>query len=119
LKGIPASLYEAASLDGASAWCRFWGITLPLMTPVILYDLILGVSLGLQIFTQVYIISGDPPGGPANSTLMYVVYLYNNAFRFGAMGYAAALAWVLFVVTLVLALLIFRSSRWWVHYETT
>lgn len=119
LKGIPSPLYEAAALDGANAWRRFWGITLPLMTPVILYDIILGVSLGLQIFTQVYIISGDPPGGPANSTLMYVVYLYNNAFRFGAMGYAAALAWILFVVTLILSLLIFRSSRWWVHYETT
>jgi len=118
LKGIPNSLYEAASLDGASSWRRFWNITLPLMTPVILYDVILGISLGLQIFTQVYIISGNPPGGPANSTLMYVVYLFNNGFRYGSMGYAAAMAWVLFVVTLFLAFIIFRSSRWWVNYET-
>jgi len=118
LKGIPYSLYEAASLDGASTWRRFWNITLPLMTPVILYDLILGISLGVQIFTQVYILSGNPPGGPANSTLMYVVYLFNNGFRYGAMGYAAAMAWVLFVVTLLLAFVIFRSSRWWVNYET-
>ncbi len=118
LKGIPITLYEAASLDGATAWRRFWNVTLPLMTPVILYDLILGLSLGLQIFTQVYILSGDPPGGPANSTMVYVLYLYDNAFRYGAMGYAAALAWVLFVVTLVLSLIIFRSSRWWVNYET-
>jgi multiple sugar transport system permease protein len=118
LKGIPSSLHEAAALDGASVWRRFFNITLPLMTPVILYDIILGLSLGLQIFTQVYILGGDPPGSPANSTMMYVVYLYVNGFRYGALGYAAALAWVLFVVTLVLALIIFRTSRWWVNYET-
>ena len=119
LRGIPRSYYEAAALDGAGAWRRFWGITLPLMTPVILYDIILGLSLGLQIFTQVYIISGDPPGGPANSTMMYVVYLYNNGFRYGAMGYAAAMAWVLFLVTLVLSLLIFWTSTKWVTYDRT
>ena len=119
LRGIPRSYYEAAALDGASGWRQFWGITLPLMTPVILYDIILGLSLGLQIFTQVYIISGDPPGGPANSTLMYVVYLYNNGFRYGAMGYAAALAWVLFLVTMLLSLLIFWTSTKWVTYDRT
>lgn len=118
LKGIPPTLYEAADLDGASTIRKFFNVTLPLMTPVILYDIILGLSLGLQIFTQVYIISGNPPGGPANSTLMYVVYLFNNGFRYGSMGYAAAMAWVLFVVTLLLAFIIFRSSRWWVNYET-
>ena len=119
LKGIPGTYYEAAMLDGAGAWRRFWGITLPLMTPVILYDIILGLSLGIQIFTQVYIIFGtDPPGSPANSTLTYVMYLWLNGFRYSQMGYAAALAWVLFLVTLVLAWLIFRWSRRWVHYET-
>ena len=118
LKGIPPSLHEAASLDGASVWRRFFNITLPLMTPVILYDIILGLSLGLQIFTQVYILGGDPPGSPANSTMMYVVYLYVNGFRYGALGYASALAWVLFVVTLVLALIVFKTSKWWVNYET-
>lgn len=118
LKGIPGSLHEAASLDGASAWRRFWNITLPLMTPVILYDIILGLSLGLQIFTQVYILGGDPPGGPAGSTMVYVLYLYINAFRYGALGYAAAMAWVLFLVTFVLALIIFKTSKWWVNYET-
>jgi len=118
LKGIPSSLHEAASLDGASVWRRFFNITLPLMTPVILYDIILGLSLGLQIFTQVYILGGNPPGSPANSTMMYVLYLYVNAFRYGALGYASALAWILFVVTLVLALIIFKTSKWWVNYET-
>jgi multiple sugar transport system permease protein len=118
LKGIPPSYHEAAMLDGASAWRRFWGITLPMMTPVILYDLVLGLSLGIQIFTQVFIIFGsNPPGSPANSTMVYVMYLYLNGFRYSQMGYAAALALVLFVVTLILALLIFRWSRSWVHYE--
>jgi multiple sugar transport system permease protein len=118
LKGIPTSLYEAASLDGATSWRRFWNITLPLMTPVILYDIILGLSLGLQIFTQVYILSGVPPGGPANSTMVYVLYLYLNAFNYSALGFASAMAWILFVITLLIALVIFRSSKWWVNYET-
>lgn len=118
LKGIPRTLFEAASLDGASSWRRFWNITLPLMTPVILYDIILGLSLGVQIFTQVYILSGDPAGGPANSTMVYVLYFYNNAFRYGNMGYAAALAWILFIFTSLIALVIFRTSKWWVNYET-
>jgi multiple sugar transport system permease protein len=118
LKGIPASLHEAAQLDGASTTRRFFNITLPLMTPVILYDIILGLSLGLQIFTQVYILGGDPPGSPANSTMMYVVYLFLHSFRYGHVGYAAAMAWVLFLVTMVLALIIFKTSKWWVNYET-
>jgi multiple sugar transport system permease protein len=118
LKGIPRTLFEAASLDGAGSWRRFWNITLPLMTPVILYDIILGLSLGVQIFTQVYILSGDPAGGPANSTMVYVLYFYNNAFRYGNMGYAAALAWILFIFTSLIALVIFRTSKWWVNYET-
>lgn len=116
LKGIPVTLYEAAMLDGAGAWNRFRNITIPMMTPVILYDLILGLSLGLQVFTQAYVIT---QGGPADSTRFYVMYLYDNAFRYGKMGYASALAWVLFVITFVLAMLIFRWSQRWVHYETT
>jgi multiple sugar transport system permease protein len=118
LKGIPITLYEAAMLDGAGVLRRFWNITVPMMTPVILYDLILGLSLGIQIFTQVYILTGSPPGGPANASISYVLYLYNNAFQYSQMGYAAALACVLFVITFVLAMLIFRTSRRWVHYET-
>jgi multiple sugar transport system permease protein len=119
LKGIPPSLYEAAMLDGAGTWRKFWNITIPMMTPVILYDLILGLSYGIQIFTQIIVIFGnDPPGNPANSTLSYVLFLYNNGFRYGQMGYAAALAWVLFLITLVLAFFIFRWSRRWVHYDT-
>jgi multiple sugar transport system permease protein len=121
LKGIPATLYEAAEIDGAGAWTKFWNITLPLMTPIILYDIILGLSLGLQAFTQAYVIGAGPAGSvgnPANSTLFYVLYLYLNAFRYSQMGYAAALGWVLFIVTFLLALLVFRWARRWVHYET-
>ena len=118
LKGIPPSLHEAASLDGATTWRRFWNITLPLMTPVILYDIILGLSLGLQIFTQVYILGGDPRGGPADSTRVYVLYLWQNAFSYSEVGYAAAMAWVLFAVTMILALVIFWTSKWWVNYDT-
>ncbi len=116
LKGIPVTLYEAAMLDGAGVWSRFRNITLPMMTPVILYDLILGLSLGLQVFTQAYIIT---QGGPADSSRFYVLYLYDNAFRYGKMGYASALAWVLFLITFVLAMLVFRWSRRWVYYEGT
>ncbi len=115
LKAIPASLHEAAMMDGASAMNRFWNITVPLMTPVILYDLILGLSLGLQIFTQAYIIT---QGGPIDSSRFYVLYLYDNAFKYGQMGYASALSVVLFVITFVLAALIFWSSNRWVNYDT-
>jgi multiple sugar transport system permease protein len=114
LKGIPVTLYEAAMLDGAGAWNRFRNITLPMMTPIILYDLILGLSLGLQVFTQAYIITR---GGPADASRFYVLYLYDNAFRYGKMGYASAMAWILFVITFVLAMLIVRWSQRWVHYE--
>jgi multiple sugar transport system permease protein len=114
LKGIPQHLYEAAMLDGANAWRRFWSVTLPLMTPIILYDLILGISSGLQVFTQSYIIT---QGGPANSTTFYVYYLYDNAFKFGQLGYASALAVVLFFVTFIIAGLVFVTSNKWVHYD--
>jgi multiple sugar transport system permease protein len=118
LKGIPQQLYEAAQLDGASTWRRFINITLPMLTPIILYDIILGISLGFQLFTQVYIVSGNPPGGPADSTMVYVLYLYLNGFNYSEFGYAAALAWVLFMVTALLSVLIFWSSKKWVNYDT-
>src|SRR5215212_7096914 len=116
LKAIPVTLYEAARIDGAGALSQFRNITLPLMTPVILYDVILGLSLGLQVFTQAYIIT---QGGPADASRFYVIYLYDNAFRYGKMGYASAMAWILFIITFVLAMLIFRWSRRWVYYEGT
>jgi multiple sugar transport system permease protein len=114
MRAIPSTLYEAATIDGAGALRRFRHITLPLLTPLILYDIIIGLGLGLQIFTQAYIIT---EGGPNNATLFYVLYLYRQAFRYGDFGYAAALCWVLFLISLVLAIAVFRTARRWVHYE--
>jgi multiple sugar transport system permease protein len=114
LKGIPQSLYEAAMLDGAGVISRFRNITLPLMTPVILYNLILGISIGLQAFVQSFIIT---QGGPANSTTFIVNNLYNNAFRYGNLGYAAAIGVFLFVLTFVIAAVVFQTSSRWVHYD--
>ncbi len=114
LKGIPNSLHEAAMLDGAGVISRFRNITLPLMTPVILYDLILGISGGLQAFVQSYIIT---KGGPANSTTFIVNNLYNNAFRYGNLGYAAAIGVFLFVLTFAIAAVVFQTSNRWVHYD--
>jgi multiple sugar transport system permease protein len=117
LKGIPLTLYEAAEIDGAGTWSRFWNITWPMMTPVILYDIILGLSLGMENFVTAYIV-GNGVGNPANSTLMYVVYLYLNAFRYSQMGYAAAMSVVLFIISFLIALAIFRWARGWVQYDT-
>jgi multiple sugar transport system permease protein len=115
LRGIPTHLYESAMLDGAGWWRRFRNITLPMMTPIILYDLILGISLGLQVFTQSYIITN---GGPANSTTFLVFYLYQNAFRYGGqMGYASAIGVVIFLITFLIAGLVFWTSNKWVNYD--
>jgi len=117
LQGVPEHLYEAAELDGASAWCKTWHITLPAISPVIFFNLILGVIGTFQYFTQAFLMTGVPPGGPANSTLFYALYLFQNAFTYFRMGYACAMAWVLFILTLLATLLIFRTSARWVYYE--
>lgn len=117
LQGVPEHLYEAAELDGASPWRRTWHITLPSISPVIFFNLILGVIGTFQYFTQAFLMTGVPPGGPANSTLFYALYLFQNAFTYFRMGYASAMAWVLFLLTLAATLLIFRSSARWVYYE--
>jgi multiple sugar transport system permease protein len=114
MRGIPQTLYDAAEVDGASGWRKFRHITLPLLTPVILYDLIVGLGFGLQVFEQAYITTN---GGPADSTLFYVFYLYNNAFRYSQMGYAAAQSWILFLISIALAGVLFWWSKRWVNYE--
>ncbi len=119
LRGIPTDLYESAEIDGAGAVRKFRSITLPLMTPVILYDIIIGLSFGLQVFTSAFILTGGGTrgaAGPDNSLLTYVYYIYKQAFQFGQMGYAAALSVVLFVVSLLLAGAVFRWARGWVFY---
>jgi multiple sugar transport system permease protein len=114
LQGIPGELYEAAQLDGASAWQRMLNITLPLLTPVILFNVIIGMIYGFQYFVEPFIIT---QGGPVDSTLTYGLYLYNNAFVFYRMGYAAAMAWILFIIIMVLTLALLRSASKWVFYQ--
>ncbi len=114
LQGIPASLYEAAAVDGANAWRRFRHVTLPQLTPYIFFNAIMGVIATFQIFAQAFIMTG---GGPNNATLFYVYHLFNNAFRYGQMGYASAMAMVLFVIVLALTIVQFKLSHRWVHYE--
>jgi multiple sugar transport system permease protein len=118
LRGIPVELYESAEIDGASGWKRFRNITLPMMTPIILYDLIIGLSFGLQVFTSAYILTGGgrTAAGADNSLLTYVFYLYKEAFQFGQMGYAASMSVVMFLVSLALAFAVFRWARGWVFY---
>ncbi len=116
MKGIPRDLYDALDIDGGTAWHKFRYITLPLITPVILYDVIIGLGLGLQVLAPAVILTA---GGPVDSTLFYVYYLYNNAFQFSQMGYAAAMSWLLFLVSFGLAIGVFRWSQRWVHYEVT
>jgi multiple sugar transport system permease protein len=116
LKGIPSHLYEAAEIDGAGPIRRFWSVTLPMLSPYILFNLIMGLIGIFQIFTQAYIMTR---GGPLDSTLFYVYALFNNAFRYMKMGYASAMAWVLFAVILVLTIIQLRLSRIWVHYESS
>ena len=120
LKDVPPELYEAAEVDGAGAWHRFRYVTWPLITPVTLFQLIVGVIASLQIFTQPYLLSqqrlNPASGGPDNSLLTYSMYLFHNAFVYLKMGYASAMAWVLFLITLLLTILILLSSRRWVHY---
>lgn len=114
LQGIPTALYDAAKVDGANAWARFWHVTLPMISPVIFYNLVMGTIGTFQYFTAAYVMTN---GGPNNATLFYNLHLYNNAFRYSQMGYASGLAWILFVIVLFFTLLIFRSSAAWVYYE--
>jgi multiple sugar transport system permease protein len=120
LQSIPTELYEAATIDGAGRWRRFRHITLPMISPTLFFVLVTQIIWSFQIFTNVYVMTerGTSVGWPANSTLMYVLYLYQVAFRQYRMGYASALAWVLFIIILLLTVLIFKSSSAWVYYET-
>ncbi|WP_313999357.1 sugar ABC transporter permease [uncultured Paenibacillus sp.] len=114
LQGIPSELYEAAEIDGANRIRRFWSVTIPMLSPVIFFNLVMGIIGSVQVFTEGYVMTS---GGPNNSTLFAVLYLYRNAFNYLSMGYASAMAWVLFLIILTLTLLVFRSSPMWVFYE--
>lgn len=114
LQGISDELYEAAALDGAKGWTSFRHVTLPMLSPTIFFNLILGVIGSFQVFTSAFIMTA---GGPDNATLMYVLYLYNNAFRFFKLGKASAMAWVLFVILLAFTMVQFKNASKWVYYE--
>lgn len=115
MKGIPDEFYEAAEIDGAGSVRQFWSITFPQVTPIIFFNLIMGLIGAFQIFSQVYILTS---GGPNNASQMVVPLLFNEAFSYYRMGYASAISWVLFVIILLFTLVAFRTSRRWVFYET-
>lgn len=114
LQGIPTVLYEAAKIDGANAWRRFWAVTLPMLTPTILFNLVMNLIGSWQIFSQSYLMT---QGGPNNATLTMVLYLYRKGFQQFHFGYASAIAWILFVIVLAFTVVILRSSEAWVFYE--
>lgn len=122
IKGVPETFHEAAKVDGASTWQRFWNITIPLTSPVIFFQLIMSVIGSFQVFGIVFVLFGGmastDTAGPNNSALFYVLYLYRNAFGYFRNGYASAMAWVLFAVIMLLTFLIFRTQTRWVYYET-
>ena len=114
LQGIPTQLYEAAEIDGANPVQKFIKITLPMISPTIFFNLVMGVIGSFQVFTSSFVMT---QGGPAYATLFYLLYLYQKAFQYFQMGYAAAMAWILFIIILICTLLIFKSSSTWVYYE--
>jgi multiple sugar transport system permease protein len=113
LQGIPNELYEAATIDGAGAWPRFWNVTIPMLSPTLFFTLITGIIGTLNIFTSAYIMT---KGGPNFATYFYALNIYFTAFRYLRLGYASALAFVMFLLILGLTLLVFSSGRYWVYY---
>lgn len=114
LQGIPTELYDAASIDGANALHRLFYVTIPMMTPQILFNLVMGIIGGLQVFVVAFVMTG---GGPSNASLFFMLHLYRNAFESFSLGYGSALALVLFLYIVTLSALVFRSSTAWVYYE--
>ena len=120
LQGVPRQLYEAADIDGAGRWAQFRHVTLPMISPVLFFNLVMGVIASLKVFDLAYAVGAaqaQVPGGPARATLFYVLHLYQMAFNYFHMGPASAMAWMLFVVVLSLTALNFVLGRKWVHYE--
>lgn len=114
LQGVPQELYDAASMDGAGRLSRFRHVTLPLISPITFFNLVIGLIGSFQVFTAAYIMTG---GGPANQTLFYVLQLYRSAFQYLKFGYASAMAWVLFLVILFFTCVQFLGAKRWVYYE--
>lgn len=116
LRAVPRQLYEAVELDGAGPIRKARHIMLPMLTPTIFYNLVLGLIFSLQVFTTVYVVTGGQ-GGPTDSTMFYGLLLYLNAFRYFNFGYASAMAWLLFIFIFAITFVLFRTSRRWVYYE--
>ena len=114
LQGIPRQLYEAIEVDGGNSMCKFWYITVPMITPTLFFNFVMGLINGFQVFNQAYIMTN---GGPNNASLFYVFYLYREAFSNFNMGNACAIAWVLFIIISILTLVVFKTSDKWVYYE--
>ena len=117
LQEVPEELYEQAQIDGAGWWRRIWHVTLPMISPVIYFNLIMGIIGTLQMFANVYVMFGGASGAPARSTLLYTLYLYSTAFEYLRMGYASAMAWILFIIIVVLTLFADRLARRRVFYS--
>jgi len=118
LQGINPELYEAADIDGAAWLHKTLHVTIPLVSPVTLFNLVVGLIGAFQVFAPLYLIGGNgTSGSPEGSLLLYALYLYANAFQYLQMGYASAMAWILFVIIMILTVLVMRTSRWWTHYE--
>ncbi len=116
IQGIPVELYEAADVDGANTWHKFKSITVPMISPILFYNLVLVVIALFQYFLVPFVLKG-PSGDPANSTLFYSLYFFKTAFTFNDMGYGATLAWMLFVIIMIITIVIFGTAKYWVYYE--
>jgi multiple sugar transport system permease protein len=116
LQGVPKEMYEVAALEGAGPWQRLRKITIPMISPVILFNVVLSLVLSIQYFTQAQVIE-SPPGSPGNSTMFFVIYYYQQAFEYLHLGYASAMAFILFVLVLIITVLLLRTSSRWVYYE--
>jgi multiple sugar transport system permease protein len=114
LQGIPGHLYEALEVDGGNRLHKLWYITIPLMTPTIFFNLVLGIVAGFQVFAEAFIMT---QGGPSNASMFIVLYLYREAFEFSNMAYASTIAWFLFVIIMIFSFIVFKTSRNWVYYE--
>jgi multiple sugar transport system permease protein len=117
LQNIPGHLYEAAKVDGANVFHRFFRITLPLLTPTLFFLLLMGIISSFQVFTTAYVINGEGSGGPDNEGLFYMLYLYRKAFKTFDMGYATSMAWIGGLISLILSILVYRTQNKWVYYE--
>jgi multiple sugar transport system permease protein len=114
LQGIPAELHEASEIDGAGAWQKFLNVTLPMLSPAVFFNLVVGLIGALRVFTAAYVATG---GGPMNSTMFYMLYLFNTAYVYLYMGYASTLAWLFVLLALVLVVIQVWMARRWVYYE--